>query len=127
MAQHGYFVRITVVTVTPMRWITEAIAELEARGERLPAGLDCEGTSCGYGYSLSGCLVYQSNSYTVRRPTFWPTGDAKIKSDWISGLLIVLLIVTLWAFFSGAFPYPYGWIVLLALLVMRLTATQKNE
>ena len=52
---------------------------------------------------------------------------AEIKPDWISGLLIVLLIATLWAFFSGAFPYPYGWIVLMALLVMRLTAKQDKQ
>jgi hypothetical protein len=56
-----------------------------------------------------------------------PGGDTEIKPDWISGLLIVLLIATLWAFFTGAFPYPYGWIVLMALLVMRLTAMQKKE
>jgi hypothetical protein len=39
----------------------------------------------------------------------------------------VLLIATLWAFFTGAFPYPYGWIVLMALLVMRFTTMQKKE
>ena len=63
--------------------------------------------------------------YTV--PPNSQGGDAKIKPDWISGLLIVSLIATLWAFFTGAFPYPYGWIVLMALLVMRLTAKQKKE
>jgi len=61
------------------------------------------------------------------QPKFRHRGDAKIKPDWISGLLIILLIATLWAFFSGAFPYPYGWIVLMVLLVMRLTARQKKE
>ena len=61
------------------------------------------------------------------QPKFRPEGDAKIKPDWISGLLIILLIATLGAFFSGAFPYPYGWIVFMALLVMRLTAKQNKK
>ena len=50
--------------------------------------------------------------------------DMKIKFDWISGLLILLLIATLIAFFTGTFPYPYGWIVITILLVVRLTASQ---
>ena len=51
----------------------------------------------------------------------------KSKIDWIAAGLIGLLIATLLAFFTGLFPYPYGWIVLLALLLFRLTARQKEE
>jgi hypothetical protein len=54
-------------------------------------------------------------------------GDTTIKVDWISIALVILLLATLGAFFSGVFPYPYGWIVLMVLLVMRLTAKQKEE
>ena len=50
----------------------------------------------------------------------------KIKLDWISALLIILLVATLVAFFTGAFPYPYGWIVITALLVLRLAARQSS-
>jgi len=42
-------------------------------------------------------------------------------------ILIVLLIATLVAFFTGIVPYSYGWIVLAALLVFRLTAVRKRE
>ena len=51
----------------------------------------------------------------------------KIKPDSVSALLIILLIATLLAFFTGVFPYPYGWIVITVLLVMRLKAIQKQE
>jgi len=51
----------------------------------------------------------------------------KVKFDWISVLLIFVLIATLIAFFAGVFPYPYGWIVLTVLLVFRLTANQQKE
>ena len=52
----------------------------------------------------------------------------RIKFDWISALLTGALIATLLAFFAGVFPYPYGWIVITALLVFRLTAvSQRNE
>ncbi len=47
--------------------------------------------------------------------------------DWISGLLIAVLIATLAAFFAGVFPYPYGWIVITILLLFRLTAIRKRE
>jgi len=50
-----------------------------------------------------------------------------IKFDWISALLAILLIATLLAFFTGVFPYPYGWIVLSAVLVLRLGANEKKE
>ena len=56
-----------------------------------------------------------------------PEGDMKVKFDWISVLLILVLLATLIAFFAGVFPYPYGWIVLTILLVFRLTANQKKE
>jgi len=51
----------------------------------------------------------------------------KVKFDWISVLLIFVLIATLIAFFAGVFPYPYGWIILTMLLVFRLTANQEKE
>jgi len=51
----------------------------------------------------------------------------KVKFDWISVLLIFVLLATLIAFFTGVFPYPYGWIVITILLVFRLTANQKKE
>jgi len=76
---------------------------------------------------LPDFLFAQSSRYTVSATQIAAQGRCEIKPDWISGLLIVLLTATLWAFFSGAFPYPYGWIVLLVLLVMRLTAQQKQE
>ena len=51
----------------------------------------------------------------------------KIKFDWIAALLIIVLIATLAAFFTGAFPYPYGWLVILALLLFRLSAIHRQE
>jgi hypothetical protein len=50
-----------------------------------------------------------------------------MKTDWIAVILSILLLATLGAFVTGAFPYPYGWIVLLALLVMRVLSKQKKE
>jgi len=108
-----------------MRWITAAFART---GPRAPACLDCEGGV--FADTMMGCRISCSISRAgiLFAPLeLLPGGGAKIKPDWISGLLIVLLTATLWAFFSGAFPYPYGWIVLLVLLVMRLTAQQKQE
>ncbi len=49
------------------------------------------------------------------------------KPDWIAAIIVVLLMATLAAFFTGIFPYPYGWIVLIALLVFRLTAIQQKN
>ncbi len=40
--------------------------------------------------------------------------------DWISALLIGLLASTLLAYFYGYFHYPYGVLILLALLVSRV-------
>jgi len=51
----------------------------------------------------------------------------KIEFDGISVLLVVVLMATLIAFFTGVFPYPYGWIVISVLLVFRLTAIHKRE
>jgi hypothetical protein len=102
-----------------MRWITAASACLQASTARLVAADMVTDFRIAFLIGRTGILFPQSK--------FRPRGGAKIKPDWISGLLIVLLIATLWAFFSGAFPYPYGWIVLTALLVMRLTATKKRE
>jgi len=42
--------------------------------------------------------------------------------DWVAALIILLLAATLLAFFNGVFPYPYGWLILLALLIARLTS-----
>lgn len=35
-------------------------------------------------------------------------------------LIILLLIITLAAFYSGILPYPVGWLILLLLLVLRI-------
>ena len=51
----------------------------------------------------------------------------KPEFDWIAALLIIVLIGTLIAFFTGVFPYPYGWIILSALLVFRLTTVRNKE
>ncbi len=40
---------------------------------------------------------------------------------------MLLLAVTLVAFFTGVFPYPYGWIVITVVLVFRLTARQDQS
>ncbi len=50
-----------------------------------------------------------------------------MKYDWIAILLVVVLMASLIAFFTGVVPYPYGWFVLLALLVFRLTAYQPKR
>ena len=51
----------------------------------------------------------------------------KIKLDWITALLLMLLIATLVAYFTGVFPYPYGWLVITALLFFRWSALQGEE
>ncbi len=53
--------------------------------------------------------------------------ESKSNLDWITALIVTLLIATLLAFFSGIFPYPYGWLVLAALLLFRLLGKQKPE
>lgn len=50
-----------------------------------------------------------------------------VKFDWIALLLIVGLLATLTAFFSGLLPYPIGLIAFAALLAFRLMAMQKRE
>ncbi len=52
---------------------------------------------------------------------------SSFKPDWVAALIVTLLIGTLLAFFAGVFPYPYGVLVLAALLVFRLTAIQKKD
>lgn len=42
-------------------------------------------------------------------------------------VLILLLVATLIAFFTGVFPYPYGVMVFGLLLVFRLTGVLKQE
>ena len=51
----------------------------------------------------------------------------ELKLDWIAALLASALAATLIAFFAGIFPYPYGWIVITALLVFRLTAVRRGK
>ena len=52
---------------------------------------------------------------------------AKFKPDWIAAIIVALLVTTLAAYFSGWFPYPYGWIVLGTLLLFRLSAIRQKE
>ncbi len=40
--------------------------------------------------------------------------------DWISALLMMLLAATLLAFAYGVIPYPYGVLILLAMLATRI-------
>ena len=51
--------------------------------------------------------------------------ETSIKFDWLSTLLVTLLIATLLAFFTGIFPYPYGWIILTIVLIARLRAISR--
>jgi len=51
----------------------------------------------------------------------------KTKFDWISVLLAIVLIASLIAFFTGVFPYHYGWIVISVFLIFRLSAKEKQE
>ncbi len=51
----------------------------------------------------------------------------KLKFDWIAALLIIALIATLLAFFTGLFPYPYGWLVITAILLFRMSAVQSRD
>ena len=53
--------------------------------------------------------------------TAFGTKETNIKIDWLSTLLVTLLIATLLAFFIGYFPYPYGWIIITLALIARLT------
>lgn len=47
--------------------------------------------------------------------------------DWISVLLLGLLASTLMAYFYGVFHYPYGVLILLALLVSRILLLKNKE
>ena len=51
--------------------------------------------------------------------------DTETKFDRVVALLIVALVATLFAFFTGFFPYPYGWIVISLMLIYRLTAYRR--
>jgi hypothetical protein len=56
------------------------------------------------------------------------TKETNIKIDWLSTVLVTLLIATLLAFFIGYLPYPYGWIIITIVLIARLTAnSRKND
>ena len=46
--------------------------------------------------------------------------------DWVALLLATFLLGTLIAFFSGVFPYPFGWIIFLVLLITRFVSARKN-
>lgn len=46
--------------------------------------------------------------------------NSPLKFDFPLLLIALLLILTLTAFFSGAFSYPVGWIILLLLLYFRV-------
>jgi len=46
---------------------------------------------------------------------------------WVTAVLIVLLIVTLIAYFSGAFPYPFGWLILVTILIGRFANCYRSE
>ena len=49
-----------------------------------------------------------------------------LKFDAITLLLVVMLLVTLGGFVSGAFPYPFGWLVIAGLLVWRVMGLEKK-
>ena len=49
------------------------------------------------------------------------------KIDWILAVLVVLLLSTLLGFFTGAFPYPYGWIIITGLLAWRIKTRMKPD
>ena len=50
-----------------------------------------------------------------------------MKPDQVLVILAILLAATLLAFFTGFFPYPYGWIVLLALIGFQVSALRRKE
>jgi len=39
--------------------------------------------------------------------------------NWFTAILVMLLLATLVAYFSGIFPYPFGWLILIAVLFAR--------
>ena len=49
-----------------------------------------------------------------------------IEFDWLTILLAVLLLATLLAFFTGVFPYPFGWLIIAGLLVWRITGRKRD-
>ena len=69
-----------------------------------------------------------AHSPNVKQMTVIGTKETNIKIDWLSTLLVTLLIATLLAFFIGYFPYPYGWIIITIALIAKLTANSgKND
>ena len=49
------------------------------------------------------------------------------KFDWITAMLAILLLAVLIGFFTGAFPYPYGWIIITGLLILRVKQLSKPD
>jgi hypothetical protein len=47
--------------------------------------------------------------------------------DWVSALLISLLASTLLAYFYNVFHYPYGVLILLAMLISRILFIQNKK
>ncbi len=41
-------------------------------------------------------------------------------------IILVLLIVTLYAYFSGIFSYPFGWLILIAAAIWRVQYLSQN-
>jgi hypothetical protein len=76
---------------------------------------------------LSSTFIGLQNEPWADHVAYWAKRHMKIKFDRISVFLIIVLIATLIAFFTGMFPYPYGWIVITVLLVIRLIASQAKE
>jgi hypothetical protein len=66
-------------------------------------------------------LISLKHKTAVKPMTASGTKETNIKIDWLSTLLVTLLIATLLAFFIGYFPYPYGWIIITLALIARLT------
>lgn len=47
--------------------------------------------------------------------------------DWIATLLIILLTATLLAYYYDIIAYPFGFLILLAMLVSRILFTRNNK
>ena len=41
-------------------------------------------------------------------------------------IILVLLVATLYAYFSGIFSYPFGWLVLIAVAIWRMQFLRQN-
>ena len=51
----------------------------------------------------------------------------KNRFDGVSVVLAVLLLATLLAFFTGVFPYPFGWLIIAGLLAWRLVGRESPK